>query len=298
MVAAEGGAGVAEAAALEAVRQAAAVPALRRRALALCGVSVGSAGADDGSSELARATVSVVTKLPRVHVHVAGHGREARVAGGRAAALAAARAEVAYRRELVASAGLRGEHAARVLLPALRSAAEVASLDERTVAEAVALREEAAALHDRAAQPLAYAKEVSLLANLYYDQGAYARVEPLYEEALRIRREALGARHPHVATSLNNLGALWWNRGDYAKAETYYAQALDVRRDALGARQPDTASTMVDLADCYVARGSHAAAVELYLEALPVLIKAKGEGHPAVAACRSKLERALQLSAQ
>ena len=38
-------------------------------------------------------------------------------------------------------------------------------------------------------------------------QGDYAAAKPLYEQALAIRKEVLGERHPDYATSLNNLAA-------------------------------------------------------------------------------------------
>ena len=43
--------------------------------------------------------------------------------------------------------------------------------------------------------------------------------EPLYERALAIREEVLGAEHPAVATSLNNLAGLYQKQGRYAEAE-------------------------------------------------------------------------------
>ena len=47
------------------------------------------------------------------------------------------------------------------------------------------------------------------LAAVYYMQGHYAEAEPLYQRALAIREQVLGARHPHVATSLNNLAGFY-----------------------------------------------------------------------------------------
>ena len=42
--------------------------------------------------------------------------------------------------------------------------------------------------------------------------GRHAEAEPLYKQAMEIRRTALGERHPAYATSLNNLAELY--RGD------------------------------------------------------------------------------------
>ena len=39
--------------------------------------------------------------------------------------------------------------------------------------------------------------------------GDYARAEPLYRQALEIRKKALGEGHPDYAASLNNLAGLY-----------------------------------------------------------------------------------------
>ena len=39
--------------------------------------------------------------------------------------------------------------------------------------------------------------------------GDYAKAEPLYQRALKIREKALGPDHPDTATALNNLAGLY-----------------------------------------------------------------------------------------
>ena len=46
--------------------------------------------------------------------------------------------------------------------------------------------------------------------------------EPLYEEALSIRRRVLGVDHPDTADSLNNLAGLYHAQGRYDEAEPLY----------------------------------------------------------------------------
>ncbi|MDW8214523.1 MAG: tetratricopeptide repeat protein, partial [Roseiflexaceae bacterium] len=43
---------------------------------------------------------------------------------------------------------------------------------------------------------------------MLHAQGEYAAARPLYERALAIVEQALGAAHPHTAVSLNNLAVL------------------------------------------------------------------------------------------
>ena len=58
--------------------------------------------------------------------------------------------------------------------------------------------------------------------------GDYAKAEPLYQRALKIREKALGPEHPETAASLNNLAQLYREMGDYAKAEPLYQRALKI----------------------------------------------------------------------
>ncbi len=78
-----------------------------------------------------------------------------------------------------------------------------------------------------------YATSLNNLAQLYSSQGDYAKAEPLYQKALAIRKEALGAKHPDYATDLNNLAGLYQSQGDYAQAEPLYRQSLAISRDNL-----------------------------------------------------------------
>ncbi len=60
--------------------------------------------------------------------------------------------------------------------------------------------------------------------------GEYAAARPYYEQALAIRREALGEKHPDTANSLNNLGFLLKAMGETAAARPYLEQALEIYR--------------------------------------------------------------------
>src|SRR5271165_4756914 len=78
--------------------------------------------------------------------------------------------------------------------------------------------------------------------------GEYAKAEPLYREALRIRHKVLGNEHPDTATSLNNLALLYHEMGEYAKAEPLYREALRIRQKVLGPEHPSTAASLNNLA--------------------------------------------------
>ncbi len=64
-------------------------------------------------------------------------------------------------------------------------------------------------------------------------RGRYADAQPLYERALAIREMALGADHPDVATTLNNLALLYDDQGRYGEAEALYKRSLKIKEKTL-----------------------------------------------------------------
>jgi tetratricopeptide (TPR) repeat protein len=66
------------------------------------------------------------------------------------------------------------------------------------------------------------------LGRFYAGQGLYAIAEPWYEACLSKAQDRLGAEHPAVATSLNNLAALYQVQGRYGEAEPLHRRALAI----------------------------------------------------------------------
>ncbi|MDT9342477.1 tetratricopeptide repeat protein, partial [Trichodesmium erythraeum 21-75] len=58
-------------------------------------------------------------------------------------------------------------------------------------------------------ESLTFATELNDEAFELYKQGKYDEAVPLLEQSLKIRLQLLGAEHPDVATSLNNLAFLY-----------------------------------------------------------------------------------------
>ena len=119
--------------------------------------------------------------------------------------------------------------------------------------------------------------------------GAYDRAEPLYRQALEIKKKALGEGHPDYATSLNNLAGLYHAMGAYDRAEPLFRQALEIRKKALGEGHPDYATSLNNLAALYRAMGAYDRAEPLFRQALEIRKKALGEGHPDYAASLNNL---------
>ena len=57
------------------------------------------------------------------------------------------------------------------------------------------------------------AQSLDRLARIYQNQGRYREALPLYRKSLQIYEQQLGANHPNVATSLNNLALLYDAQG-------------------------------------------------------------------------------------
>ncbi|MDQ2886317.1 MAG: tetratricopeptide repeat protein [Chloroflexota bacterium] len=106
----------------------------------------------------------------------------------------------------------------------------------------------------------------------YYldDRAQYQEAEPLFKQALTIRKEVLGLHHPDTASSLNNLAYLYQAQGRLAEAEPLYEQALAIRKEVLGEHHPDTAQSLNNLGYLYDSQGRLAEAEPLYKQALTI----------------------------
>src|SRR5207247_1052040 len=93
-----------------------------------------------------------------------------------------------------------------------------------------------------------------------HEHALYAIAEPLYQRALSICEQQLGASHPDVAHILSNLGGLYRAQGKYAEAESLLQRALSIREQQLGASHLDVARSLNSLAQIYHAQGKYAEA--------------------------------------
>ena len=105
------------------------------------------------------------------------------------------------------------------------------------------------------------------------NQGKYLEAIPIAQLALAIREKALGADHPDVATSLNNLALLYKAQGNYTTAEPLYKLSLAIYEKALGTDHPLVATSLNNLAYLYEAQGIYPAAEPLYKRSLAILEK-------------------------
>ncbi|MBC1241024.1 tetratricopeptide repeat protein [Nostoc sp. 2RC] len=121
------------------------------------------------------------------------------------------------------------------------------------------------------------------LAGLYRATGRYSEAEPLYQQALELRKRLLGENHPAYATSLNNLAGIYKSTGQYNKAEILYQQALELRKNLLGENHADVVASLNNLALLYDEQGRYDEAEPLYLRSLEIAKVLLSENHPSVA---------------
>jgi CHAT domain-containing protein len=122
-----------------------------------------------------------------------------------------------------------------------------------------------------------------------YGQGKVADAIPPMRQALRLRQEVLGQRHPDYASSLNNLATFYQVMGEYGKALPLYQQALRLRQEVLGQRHPDYASSLNNLAMLYRDMREHGKALPLFQQAVRLCKEVLGERHPAYATSLNNL---------
>ena len=119
--------------------------------------------------------------------------------------------------------------------------------------------------------------------------GRHVPAEGHFRAALAMRQKLLGAEHPDVATSLNNLAFVLNSQGKFEAAETLHRQALAMRQTLLGAEHPDVATSLNNLAFVLKSQGKFEAAETLYRQALAMRQKLLGAEHPDVAASLNNL---------
>ncbi|KAI9777432.1 MAG: hypothetical protein M1816_004722 [Peltula sp. TS41687] len=88
------------------------------------------------------------------------------------------------------------------------------------------------------------------------------------ERALEGREKALGKKHPHTLTSVNNLTVVMQYQGKYEAAEEMNRRALEGRERALGKEHPHTLKSVSNLASVLQHQGKYEAAWELRQRAL------------------------------
>jgi tetratricopeptide (TPR) repeat protein len=118
------------------------------------------------------------------------------------------------------------------------------------------------------------------LALSYCRLGQYKNAEPLQREALRMKTEILGERHPDTINASINLANTYCDLGRLKEAETLQKGVLKLRKEILGERHPDTIMASSNLAATYNDMGRLKEAEVLREEVMELMKETLGERHP------------------
>ena len=112
----------------------------------------------------------------------------------------------------------------------------------------------------------------STIGDTYRRLGQYERAEEHFEQALKLRRDALGEEHADTLEAMNNLASLYENQGRYSAAEPLATETLGRCRRTLGEEHRITLAAMTNLAVLYNRLGRYDEAHALF-ERLPELCR-------------------------
>lgn len=105
------------------------------------------------------------------------------------------------------------------------------------------------------------------LADLFGSKNMLTEMEPLLQEALKIREFIHGEKHLLVSTDLKNLARLYFMMGRYTLAESFLARAREIRESCLDHDHPQVADICELQARLFRRTGRHEEA-----EALDLLV--------------------------
>lgn len=120
-------------------------------------------------------------------------------------------------------------------------------------------------------------------------RGQYAAAVDAHKNALELRTQVLGDRHPLVARSHSNLGAAYKALGRYDEARKEYELALGIEEQVLDPSHPQVADTLNNLGNVLQAQGSPTGARRALERALRIKEAAFGPESMPVAITLSNL---------
>ncbi len=149
-----------------------------------------------------------------------------------------------------------------------------------------------AAIPERLA-PEVRARLLDTLGSIYRNLGLFGESRPLLEQALELRRQALGADHPDLAATLTNLGLYHYETGEYEAAQALHLEALEIRRRVYGEEHPLVADSLSYLGEAMTMADDLENAEQRHRQALAMRRRLLGDHDPATARSLNSLGMAL-----
>jgi eukaryotic-like serine/threonine-protein kinase len=109
------------------------------------------------------------------------------------------------------------------------------------------------------------------------------------EEALELRRNVLGATHPHTLIAMNNLAITYDEADRPGDARKLFEDVLRLATGSLGREHPDTLRAMLNLGASYREGGEPDQALPLLKDALELMKKVLDPDHPDALTCADHL---------
>jgi serine/threonine-protein kinase len=133
-------------------------------------------------------------------------------------------------------------------------------------------------------QPGLQATLMDTIGTVYLGLGELDQAQPLIEQALSIRRDALGAESLDVARSLFSLNRVYGERGDLDRAEQLAKESLSLTNKLTGTDSLETARALCQLGVIEHRRGQLATAEQLFQKCLDIRVARLGKNHEQVTA--------------
>ena len=95
------------------------------------------------------------------------------------------------------------------------------------------------------------AETLNTLADFYQGTGNNKKAEPLYVEALEMKRRLYKSDHQQLVTSIVSMAIFYISTGDYKKVEPLYVEALEMSRRLYKSDHHELATVLNNLGSFY-----------------------------------------------
>ena len=155
--------------------------------------------------------------------------------------------------------------------------------------DAERLVQRAVAVWRREAPSAELAAGVHQLGEIEAARARYAEAEPLFREALTLRRALYRDPNDDVASSMRALADVLVNQRKFDEAEAHYREALALERRLHGQTSPHAAGVLYSIAVTFHDRGKLGDAEPLFREAVDIYRLTPGTRDPVAASARLNL---------
>ncbi len=144
-------------------------------------------------------------------------------------------------------------------------------------------------VRDLQAQPLVQARLMSTIGHVYMDLGLFSDAQRIYDQALTIRKGALGEDHADVGDSLAAAGSVRVQAGKLDEGLESLRRGLEIQERTLSPDHLDIGTTLLALGEGLGRKGDIEGARAALERALPILERGLGPGSSSVARCLNNL---------